>query len=444
MNSDRIRDIPTFRELIKKSENLSQFRKAFRVLKPILRMLGADVSSVEDAFDDLVDLESRTETLITTPDRFNELFADRGWIMYGDMDLAVAIEAIETAEEEGPEAGEQVLLDYYDAETVNFHLNRMQAVEAFRPRVRLARKALDDYRDEKFHACIPVVLALMDGLVQELHATAHGEARAFSSEEADLTAWDSIAAHSEGLEKLAALMRKGRRKTRTDELTVPYRNGIMHGMDLGYDNKVVAAKTWAALFAVREWALKVEQDEIEAPDDEKDDDSSLIESLQRLRESREIRRQAEQWEPREITVGDDIPPTGSPSDYPTGTPSRALIEFLTWWQEDNYGYMAEALKRPGNGGSVRPGRIRDEFEHTTLNDFRILVVDDYSPAFTDITVALDREIFGEKDPAQVQVRMTYMEDDGSPAAYGVEPGTWHLTTHLKLTAPEQNDAGAVD
>lgn len=362
--------------------------------------------------------------------------------MYGDMNLEVAIEAIETAEEKGLEAGEQVLLDYYDAEAVNFNLNRMQAIQAFRPRIRLARKALNDYRDERFHACIPVVLALMDGLVQELHATAYGEARALSSEEVELTAWDSIAAHSSGLKNLATLMRKGRKKTRTVNLTVPYRNGIMHGMDLGYDNRVVAAKTWAALFSVREWALKVEHEKIEEPEAlEESDDRSFLDSLKRLKKSRETRRQVEQWEPREVLVGEDVPAAAPADRYPEGTPTRALVEFLSYWKDDNYGYMAGALKHISTGGSVDPGRIREEFEHTALHDFRILAVEDFSPAFTDITVELEREIFGKADPATVQVRMTYMKDDGSPAAYGIEEGQWHLTTRLKLRVTGQYDVG---
>ena len=64
---------------------------------------------------------------------------------------------------------------------------------------------------------------------------------------------------------LAKILGNGRKKTTTEALSLPYRNGILHGRDLGYDNKMVAAKSWAALFAVREWAYKVEQKEVNAP-----------------------------------------------------------------------------------------------------------------------------------------------------------------------------------
>ena len=49
--------------------------------------------------------------------------------------------------------------------------------------------------------------------------------------------------------------------TRAEEIQIPYRHGIVHGMDLGYNNKYVAAKCWVAALP-RDWALKVAKDEI--------------------------------------------------------------------------------------------------------------------------------------------------------------------------------------
>lgn len=84
-------------------------------------------------------------------------------------------------------------------------------------------------------------------------------------ENVNLEAWDSIADHHTGLTVLARIFQTGRRKQTTEPLTTPYRNGILHGVDLGYDNQMVATKTWAALFAIRDWALKAEQDLLAAP-----------------------------------------------------------------------------------------------------------------------------------------------------------------------------------
>lgn len=53
---------------------------------------------------------------------------------------------------------------------------------------------------------------------------------------------DSIAAHETGLKALARIMGRGRNRTNEEIISVPYRNGILHGRDLAFDNKVVAAK----------------------------------------------------------------------------------------------------------------------------------------------------------------------------------------------------------
>lgn len=52
------------------------------------------------------------------------------------------------------EAAEDELLSYYNPETIQFQLNRMTAVEAFRPRMQLAEKALGDFESGQYHACI--------------------------------------------------------------------------------------------------------------------------------------------------------------------------------------------------------------------------------------------------------------------------------------------------
>ena len=66
-----------------------------------------------------------------------------------------------------------------------------------------------------------------------------------------LSSWSSFwgQLYSKGLNALNRIFQKMRQKTVTDEITIPFRHGIVHGMDLGYDNRMVAAKCWAALFA---------------------------------------------------------------------------------------------------------------------------------------------------------------------------------------------------
>lgn len=427
MTNDRIKDIDTIRELLEDAENLSQLKHGL----PILRALGVDTDRIEETLEDtdLEELRRQAHELSEIPDQFNDHFASEGWIMYDSMDFDVAKSAIEKAEAGDMDAAERELVGYYSPDTVERKLQTMNMVETFRPRMELAEKALEDFEAGRYHACIPVVLLLMDGLVQQIHLNVRGEESSMFSDNADLTAWDSIAAHSEGLEQLKEHLRKSRKTTRTEEIALPYRNGILHGMDLGYDNEIVAAKCWAALFAVHEWAIKAENDELSPPPEEPE--PTVAEIFEQKRRTLEIRKQGENWEPRDIKVGRDVPATGEPEDFEQGTPERGLVKFLHWWKKGNYGYMAEA-QRTYDGEPEDPGLISDQFEHLDLHSFELIAIEDFSPVFTDITVEIEVSRFGEGTTEEKELRITRMGEDGRAAIPSVDNGTWVLTTRAKL------------
>lgn len=421
------------------AQYFSRFEKLYPVLKPFLDLSGVDVASIEEALDDadIEELRRRAEELGSIPDRFNDLFAERGWIIHADMNLKVAKEAVEKAEAESVRVGEEVLISHSDPEMVEFNLGRMRTVNAFRPRIDLAEKALEDYREGRYHACVPVVLALMDGIVQEVHVEAYGHGRNWSSREAQLEAWNSLAGHTKGLEQLQELHTESRFETRTEEIDVPYRNGIMHGMDLGYDNKTVAAKTWAGLFALREWALKAERDELEAPDEE---DQTVWEMTQEaydtMQQTEEIKQGIEEWVPREVAVGEDVPVSGEREDYPEGTPERALVEFLTYWKDGNYGLMAQSLMKPKSDGSEEAGEIRREFEGWDLQSFQLIEIDDIGAARTDIRVYVELEVFECETKGETCVTLIRLDEEAESASRGAGDGTWTITNRIALRTPE--------
>ena len=57
-------------------------------------------------------------------------------------------------------------------------------------------------------------------------------------------------------------MSASRKKTVVTQISMPFRHGIIHGRDLGYANKLVSTKAFFALFAMREWGLKCQHNEL--------------------------------------------------------------------------------------------------------------------------------------------------------------------------------------
>lgn len=152
-------------------------------------------------------------------------------------------------------------------------------------------------------------------------------------------------------------------------------------MDLGYDNKTVAAKCWAALFAAREWALRVEQGLIKAqPEEHKKTWSELV---QQIRENELDKVLLAAWEPRILITGEVIPNTGDPSVFAESSPEQKLAEFLTFWKLRNYGRMAQCLPSMF-GGTVKKlaGQVREMYGSKHLEEFEFQKVTDEAAAIT--------------------------------------------------------------
>jgi hypothetical protein len=291
----------------------------------------------------------------------------------------------------------------------------------------LAQKALTDYCEGRYHACVPVVLALLDGMVSELHEKRRG----FFAEEVDLQAWDSIAAHSKGLNVLVSIFQKGRKTTRIEPIYLPYRHGIIHGMDLGYDNKVVAAKTWAALFATRDWALKAEGGMLEAhPEEPKKSWAEILrEHRQNIRENAEDRSRLEVWKRREIRIGEDVPTTGGPDAFTADTPERKLVEYLNYWRSRNYGGMAQCLPAiQRNPISKAAGRVRSVYGSRSLQRFELLEIDDQAPAVTEIKVRIWYDDGGQVLLLDNTFRLINEDPYGKPVTRGKPNSIWTIYT----------------
>jgi len=422
MTKDPIRDIPAYKKTRQDIDNLSAVKDAMPLLRPLLRLIGIKSDQIDEALAGVDELRPLIEELVSIPDRFNDLFVERGWIIYESMNLEVAKEAIKMAENGDIEGGEAALVNYYDAETVDWNLRQMNNVKTFRSRMPLAQKALIDYKEGRYHACVPVVLAILDGMVNESHEKGVGLRKGFFAEGVKLEAWDSISAHSKGLKVLTGILGKRRTTTTTHQITIPYRNGILHGMDLGYDNVMVAAKTWAALFAVRVWAMKAEQGLLDPQPPEMP--TSWGDIFRQISENIKIEAQLKEWHPRTLKLGQDVPATGSPEIFKEGTPERKLAEFLSYWKDNNYGYMAKYAKSDGHDLKTMPARVREIYVSKRLQSFEFIEISDLAPAITMIQTKLIYEENARRAEEVVKFRMINADAEGKAAISGTPGSSW--------------------
>jgi hypothetical protein len=422
----RIADNPSIAKLQQDVQGAKQLLK----LRPLLRLFGV---RLDDSLAEKVsELDQSLQELATLPDRFNDLFSERGWIAYEMLKTDVMRQAVELGEAGDLDAAEQLLVEHFDGDTIEWGIKFMWAAKAFHPRERLARLALEDYLQGRYHACVPVQLMIIDGFVNDV-----SRSKGFFAEGTDLTAWDSIAAHDRGLQTLAKLWGKTRKKTTTEPISVPYRHGILHGRDLGYDNRLVAAKLWAGLFALRAWAIAVRDNRVEEPPSEPQ--PSLRDSLELYGRVQEQKADLEAWKPRTCEQLAAIPRSGKPEDYEEDSPERALAELMHLWSRKNYGHIARLVHLPLEGPpkdrNIGPiaRDLRALLDGKSLVAFEILELQDQAAAATNARVLVRYRQDEEIAEQELELRLLYLDEEGAPVIRGKGRGNWMVLNLWTLT-----------
>lgn len=359
----------------------------------------------------LADLKAQAKILFL-PDRFNELFADAGWIAYESMSLRVMEEAVAICEKSGLDIAEEYLANSYDEQTLKWGIQWFNGQSDFKKRIRLAELAKEDYLAERYHACIPLLISLLDGLTNDVSNHV-----GFFAEKIDLVAYDSIAAHESGLQKIRSLMSKGRNKTNEDTITIPYRNGIMHGRELSFDNRVVAAKVWAAIFASRDWACALAEGK-KSPTSTPE--YSINDFLASHKKHRDLIARVDAWQQEVRPKSSHIPCSGSACELPKGSPERFLAEFIENWMHRRFDAMARALYL-NSGGKKEAGEARKDFGGCVVKAFSIVDTEDSNPSCTKVSV--QGEFSDEQGDFEESfaVSVVYLDEQGYPF-FRLEPG----------------------
>lgn len=410
----KIIDNPTSAELLKQFaafESLEALYKAF----PFARRL---FPKMEDAFNEFLKIKKQAE-ILKVPDQFNERFANLGWIAYESMNMEVMQKAINIHDTEGKDTAEKLLADSYDEETLKWGILRFNGNRDFRKRIRLTELAREDYLSGRYHACIPLLLSLLDGLVNDVSKHV-----GFFAANVDLTAWDCIAAHETGLQTLASILTKGRNKTNEDGISIPYRNGILHGRELAFDNKLVAAKCWAALFAARDWAGALDDGKKEPKPKE---EVSWRQLFKQISETNLMKKSIEEWKPR---ISEDIPYLpfeGDIASLPENTPEYAVAAFLDHWCNKRFGPIADALLYfTDTPKGKKAGIARQDFGKHVPISFKILSVDDQAAAATHVIAELRFKVDNQEKLKEVSVRAIYQDLENNPSVRSMPGGHWRI------------------
>lgn len=353
---------------------------------------------------DLVRIEREVKRLADLVDRFYALLGERNWIFHDHLN----IERIGALLDLPPDEAERGLIEMYkEPETLPSMIRMMRRFPAMRALMHLVERAKDDHLAGRYYAAVLTLLSVMDGFVNDFEAEHRG---LHTRSERELHAWDSVVGHHLGLTNAHRTFTKSFSKLSDEEVTELYRNGIMHGNLVNFDNDIVATKAWNRLFAVADWAASQQKRAI--PPDPK---PALRELVAGIRENEKAKEALARWRPRTTSVGE--------AGFSEDPVHQVTTSYLEAWKARNYGRMAgllSALAAEDTPGRTA-GMVREAFEGVELVDFSIQRIDHQAAAVCEVDVELD--IRTESRPARLR---WIREGDDGKAAFPNQPGEWRL------------------
>jgi hypothetical protein len=406
------------RQVKQLQQDLSNFKTLVSVYQ-VLRPLGLRSDLLDNVKKDFDRAEEDCDKLLALLNDFHHHFSPCGWIVHESLNVEKAKKALSILANDGLRKAEEYLADEWDDQAIEFLTLWFTPIEEFHQRATQMQWAREDYLAGRYYSCIPLLLIIIDGLVNDLFKD-----KGFFAEGVTLEAWDSVAGHSEGLNRLAELFRTSRTRTTTDEITIPFRHGILHGRDINYANRIVAAKLWAALQAIADLArARLTEDRRMKESKVLLAEMTLDEQSEYAKHSLESIKNYLSWRARPKDVLQGIVERG---DFREGTPEFSLVEFLQAWRAGNYGRMAQFLKPSDKFLTLkaRAGDIRQDFAGYNLSSYQISDVEDACSTMSIVSAELEIQHDTEKHGIYHRFFVNHVDANFEGMAPGMKGGRW--------------------
>jgi hypothetical protein len=363
----------------KKLPSIIQAEQSLSELLAFKQLLKAapKTPELQDLIGTIEQIESLANELFQIPamfPEFNTHFNSLGWYAHDFMSVETVKSANNYAQASDFTSAENFLVDYY-VKNFDVYLTLLRGLPTYFEREHIIEKAKERFLAEDYISCVPLVLMLADGMSNDVLN------KGAFTEGVDLDVWDCLASQNKDILTFIKIITKARRKLVTSKISIPYRNGILHGLDVGYNNKVVAVKTWALLFTIREILIRKknepsEKAKFEAEQQAKFNDLILFikNPIEHIKASIQNAESFYNWKPiRTTEQWKCIPMTGELSNYEKNTPEFCIVSFLFAWKVKNYGLMSCLVQRDTTlsekklAGDFRNALIRKQLQSFHIN-----------------------------------------------------------------------------
>lgn len=373
--------------------------------------------------EELEELESKLSQQVCFANRYNELFSKYGWIVHESLGVETIIEAVNKFDEGGLEPAEEFIKSYYKKKFKKLK-NIIFNTKHFQSRRRLFELAYVDYLAERYHSSIPMMLMLVDGVLNDLLL------KGFAASNADYEIWDSISGHSSGLNVISQIYNKTVKKTNENRLELPYRNGILHGRELNYDNETLAIKTNTLVIYIFDWVKSYESE-----DDRKEEYNKRHNTPFSFRDMLTHRAEMQKFDKLQLEWNEKRIPEVSYSksqlaELVEGTPEQIFMNFITNLNKKQYGKNYQKIPfivREGHTEGYLAGQMRKSFEEFLPISVEGLYIDNRGSATSTIKAKLNYYTpysSGEITKREIVFRLVYENQIGKPENRLTNSGQW--------------------
>ena len=392
--------------------------RSFGRLVPFLRLIswfGIGGDLLKNLDREFKDVEAQVDSLVRLVGSFHNAFSELGWLFSDSTSVETAEKALEAHMKGNSDEAEILLASDFDGDRLNFATMQMCQLDEFSKRRAQLGEASALTREGRYLAATPLLLVIADGVGTDAFG------KSMFAKGVNLEELNSFAGQPDALPELIRKMCRVQRKTSSSDNGFPYRNGIIHGRDLGYGNRLVNAKCWSLLGNIADviraqragQALKTESK------------PSLREALASHAHTKRVNQRINEWVRRPVIEERVRISAKAASPMGTGEPESAVVDLIQAWKAGNYGRMAEMTqdkdKKPIN---KRAGEIRDLMERLTLTDAVITRIKDIAPAITEVAVDLEFRSDDQEFTNSFVFRMICQDKAGRSAIHGDEGASW--------------------
>lgn len=385
-------DLPTFKEM---RTSLSAMMLAKLLLPKEKRGQVAELKGQIDRMSRLVDA-------------FYAKLGPRHWLYDEQLPMTDIEELVELNVDD---AESRLVALYRDSSYLGRRVLGLRSRPELSARLRLVELARTDYDADRFHSVVLTLVTVMDGFVNDTDKATRKGLHARDSDE--MNPWDSVIGHHMGLARVhREVFTRTFKKTQVEPVYEVYRNGILHGVLLNYDNLIVATKCWNMLFALDAWARA--ENTASQPEPEK---MSVSSTMRRVTATERWRERQEAWAPHEHDV------------LPEDDDELAVTvrSFLENWERGRWGLVGTALH---TGATTTPSA--SELVEIAKGAFALLPLAKWTLRrrrhVASAVAVVDAELVVGDVAREVELRWLHVTEGGVPASEW-EHGRWLLTMY---------------